>query len=398
MTKEQRDRLATIRSRISTVRDERAKAKQMVAAAEQLKDADAVGLAQAKLDAADGDLQYLMGLENAALSHAAGVVGQFGAPLRGNLESQGVLREIAGSSADLRGNVSLGPIVTMDETLALFGRAIQAAPVNLPTNTGRGPVFEGITPTPTAPTSLLDLFVSRPFDTRTLDYLRRTGNVTNAGAVVEGALKPEAAIAYTAETAEAETFASWTKFARQQADDVEGLLADLQLALSTGVLRALEGVLVNGSVPFGITGIKTLSGVAAPDLTGATNLADAAARLLRDLRSTGVDPNFIAVSPTVYTNEITRKTADGEYLGTIVNGRLWDVPVVQSIALDANDVIAGDSRLAGFVAIRQPVQAFVATDSDDLVRNMLTCLVELRGTPVLTTPGALAVGNIPAAA
>lgn len=103
------------------------------------------------------------------------------------------------------------------------------------------------------------------------------------------------------------------------------------------------------------------------------------------------------MSPTVYTNEVTRKTSTGEYVATIVNGRLWDVPVVQSIALDANDVVAGDSRLAGFIAIRQPVQAFVATDQDDLVRNMLTCLVELRGTPVLTTPGALAVGNIPVA-
>jgi len=180
-----------------------------------------------------------MGIENAALSHTAGVVGQFGAPLRNNHDAQGILREIAGSSADLRGNVSVGPIMSIDDTLALFGQAIQAVPVNLPSNSGRGPAFDGIVPTPQAPTTLLDLFASRPFESRTLDYLRRTGSVTNASAVFEGALKPEAAIAYTPETAEAETFASWTKFARQAADDVEGLLADLQLALTTGVLRAL---------------------------------------------------------------------------------------------------------------------------------------------------------------
>ena len=36
----------------------------------------------------------------------------------------------------------------------------------------------------------------------------------------------------------------------------------------------------------------------------------------------------------------------------------------------------------------------VATDQDDLVRNRLTCLVELRAVPVIKVPGALAVGTI----
>ncbi len=398
MTKEQQARLSAIRERVGKARERRAKARQAVALAEKMNDAEALGIAQAELDKIEADLEHATALENLVLSQMTGSVGsRFGAPLRSNLDAQHVLQEIAGSSADLRGNVSLGPIMDMDATLGLFGAAIEAAPVSLPDNTGRGPAFAGITPTPTPATTLLDLFAARPFDGRTLDFLRRTGNVTNAAAVQEGAVKPEAALAYTPETAEAETFATWTKFPRQQADDVEGLLADMQLALRTGVLRALEGALVNGNVPFDIDGIKSVSGVTAPDLTGVTNLADAAAILLRDLRMTGIEPNFIAVHPSVYTTEITRKNADGEYIGAIVNGRLWDVPVVQSIALDANDVIAGDSDTAGYVGVRQPVQAFVATDQDDLIRNMLTCLVELRATPVITVPGALAVANIPAA-
>jgi hypothetical protein len=77
--------------------------------------------------------------------------------------------------------------------------------------------------------------------------------------------------------------------------------------------------------------------------------------------------------------------------------RCRDVPVVQSIALDNDDIVAGDSRIAGFIAVRQPVHALVGTDQDDLVRNMLTCLVELRATPVIPVPAALAVANLPAA-
>ena len=94
---------------------------------------------------------------------------------------------------------------------------------------------------------------------------------------------------------------------------------------------------------------------------------------------------------------MVRKTSDGEYIGAIADGRLWDVPVVQSIALDNDDSVAGARRIAGFIAVRQPVHALVGTDQDDLVRNMLTCLVELRATPVITTPAALAVATLPAA-
>jgi hypothetical protein len=394
---ELKDRLARLDERRDQARDRKATARQAMDAARAANDAEGLRIAQEQFGAAHDEDQQVMALKLLALQQSAGAGERFGQPLANNLEALGVLRSIAGSSAAISNNINLGPILSMEATLGLFGGSINAAPVNLPDNTGRGPAFEGIVPTPTRPNTILDLFASRPFEQRTLDFLRRTGNVSNAAAVVEGAVKPEAAISYTPETAQAEVFASWCKFPRAQADDVSGLLADLQLALRTGVLTALEGALLNGNVAFDITGIKNATGVAAPVLTGVTNLADAAAILLRDLRISGVDPNFIAVSPTVYTAEMVRKTGDGEYIGAIADGRLWDVPVVQSIALDNDDIVAGDSRIAGFIAVRQPVHALVGTDQDDLVRNMLTCLVELRATPVITTPAALAVANLPAA-
>ena len=58
------------------------------------------------------------------------------------------------------------------------------------------------------------------------------------------------------------------------------------------------------------------------------------------------------------------------------------MPIVRANGVGANKIVAGDSVLAGYLGIRQPVSAFVATDQDDLVRNMLTCLVELRAVPV----------------
>lgn len=99
MTKQQKERLAQVRERISTIRDERAKARQAVAAAEHLRDTDAVGLAQAKLDGAESDLEYLTALENAALMGASHASDRFGGTLVNNLDAQRALAEIASSSA-----------------------------------------------------------------------------------------------------------------------------------------------------------------------------------------------------------------------------------------------------------------------------------------------------------
>ncbi len=147
MTKEQRDRLAAIRERISTVRGERARARQTVSAAEQLKDTEAVGLAQAKLDATEADLAHLMGLENAALSHAVhGAMDRFGGTLANNLDAQRALAEIASSSAPLRGNVAIGGFMSVDGVLGLTGGALRATPVDVPDRGGRAG-FLGIAPT-----------------------------------------------------------------------------------------------------------------------------------------------------------------------------------------------------------------------------------------------------------
>ena len=98
-------------------------------------------------------------LENAALLHMSGAPEAFGAPLVDNLEAQQALREIAGSSAPICTNISLGPLLSMDDTLKLTGRALAGpmAVVDVPDGP-RGGAHLGVQPTPVAPMTLLDLF------------------------------------------------------------------------------------------------------------------------------------------------------------------------------------------------------------------------------------------------
>jgi hypothetical protein len=395
MTKTQLgERLDALKARKAAARDQMANARAAKKDGERFADKDMTAEAEGQYAAARHELEIAQGLENLVLRQIAGDRPDFGSALIHNLDAQHTLQEIAGTSAPIRNNVMVGPVMDLDSTLGLFGGGLYAAPVTIPDGTSaRSSGFEGIQAPPTPALKLLDLWPSKPLDNRTTDYLRRNGSIGPVDPTAEGAIKPEQAISYTPATAGAETFADWVKAPRQAIDDIEELLPDLQVALRHGVLGGVEKALVRGVPAFDIDGLTNVTGTLAPDVTGATLLADKVAIVLRDLRASGVEPTFVAVSPTDYTTEVMAKaTGSGEYLRTIVNGRfVFDpVPLVQSTALAPGEIIAGDSVLAGYVGIRQPPVLLVGTESDDLIRNMVTALVEMRATPVLKVPAAIA--------
>lgn len=396
-----RERLEAIRERTRRARDQRAAAIKAQHAAREAGDQQAFQTATAAHNEAQTELELAQALENKTLQQLAGARPDFGAALASNVEALSALQEIANTTAQM-GTRVIAPIMDMEGALALFGRALSgpfAAPVNLPDFTGRRGDFDGIAATPTPGLTLLDFWPSKPLENKTTDYLRRNGVPAAVDPTAEGAVKPEVPTTYSSEQAQAETFAGWVKVQRQQVDDVDELMPDLQAVIRYAVLRGVENVLINGNAVFDMDGIQSVSGVLAPVLTGLTNLGDAAAAVFRDLRSSGVEPTFIAVSPAAYTAEQTRKASgSGEYIGLIRDGRIWDVPIVQSNGLTGNELVAGDAEQAGYIGVRQPPTLSVSdSDQDDFLRNRLTARVEGRFVPVIKVPSALAVGTFPAA-
>ena len=393
-----RERLNAIKARLREARGKAATARQAVADAREANDPELVATAETALDEIMAQVQYLTSLENAALGQMVDGSRDFGLTLANNFEALQRLGEIAATEAQVIHPVGLGPILSMEETVGLFGRSLRAAPVDFGgSDVGRGLAFDAIVTPAQAPTSILDLWPARPVEVRTIDFLQRSGaGVPSGGPVAELAMKPEADLSYDPAEAKPETFAGWVKVARQHVDDVDELLDDIRVALRDGVLRNVERALVNGNVTFAMEGIKSVSGTIRTDLTGVDNLADGAALVLRDLGTLGVGSNFIAVNPVTYTAEVLRKNGNGDYLNVIDDqGRLHRVPLVQSVALADGEIVAGNSSEAGYMAIRQPVTALLSqSDQDDFVKNRLTVLVELRATPVIKAPDRLATATI----
>ena len=144
------------------------------------------------------------------------------------------------------------------------------------------------------------------------------------------------------------TVASWIKLNRQDVDDLDGLTADVQQALSYGVRHEVERLLVAA-----ITGA---TGVGAPDLSGADNAIDAAVIAVSELRAAGVAPNFVAMHPLDVADLAQLKDASsGTYLfGSPLapGGALSGVTPVQSVALTQGAVLAGDSLIGAKLGIR----------------------------------------------
>lgn len=385
-----RERLDALRERKGQARERVNTAREAVIAAQNAQDRQAEGVASSELAAAWDEMKVAEGLELSLLNQMSGVSREMGQALANNLDAQRVLQEIAASTAPLRSNVHVGDLMPIDEVVELTGRAIHAAPIDAP-NTGGGTAFLGIAPPPQPPTSLLDFFASVPFQTRTADLMRRSG-VADAAVQIGGAIKAEASLIYTAASLRALTVAAWVKANRQDLDDISALLPDIREALRYGVLKKVEDLLLRGA-PADADGAEVpglLDAPLIPTVT-ATNLSDRVGQMKAQLLANGVVPNFAAANPATIEVEEARTGSDGHYVHTIDDqGRIRRLPLVESVALPAGEIVVGDSRVAARLGVRQGISLIAGQESDDLVRNRVTVLVEGRWTPLVAVPTAVA--------
>ncbi|WP_205697483.1 phage major capsid protein [Conexibacter sp. SYSU D00693] len=399
-TKDQTAHLTRIKERKTALYAKRATARKTLDMCEQDKDAEGVTAAQTELDNIQAELDYVRELELTTLRQLSqgSAIDRLGESLRNNLDAQRALTEIAASSAPLRSNITIGTFMGIDQVAELTGRSLMAAPVSVP-DSGGASGFLGIAPTPVVPTTLLDLFQSVPFTTRTADLLRRSG-VAAAAIAPHGSVKQEAALTYEADSLRAVTVASWIKANRQDLDDVEALSADISQALQYGVLAAVERLLLDGA-PADADGPAVpgiLDNPFEPTVT-ATTLDGVVGQMKAQLIPTGVVPNFAAANAVTIEEEEARVGSDGHPIGAITpDGRIRRLPLVSTEALDDGQVLVGDSRVGARLGVRQGIGLVAGQESDDLTRNRVTVLVEGRWTPLVQVPTAFAVHDLTPAA
>lgn len=391
--RQQKQRLDGAKDRARRSRERRKQAQDAFREAQQAKDQEALKLAAAELAEADGEHEMATELERRALSAIVGSIDQ--SPTWGaNLEAQDTLRRIASSDAPLSNYVQVGEFRTANEMAELTGRALAssvwaAGSVTLPDlETDLPGARLGQVQTISPQQTLLDFFGSYVMSDRTVSYVARNGAaVPSASVQVPGAVKQAADVAYSAETAEAETVASWVKSTRQDLDDFGGLQNDLGNALSYGVRHKVEQMLVDA-----ITGA---SGVGAPTFTGFTpsNAVDRVAIAVAEQKVLGAQVNFAAFHPLDWVRagiERGTNSAGGYLLGDPFGpgGPLAGVTPVQAVAIPAGHALVGDSLIGAKLGIRSGLQVSVGEESDDRIRNLLTILVECRIAPIVLVPMA----------
>jgi Phage capsid family len=256
-----------------------------------------------------------------------------------------------------------------------------------------------LVPHPAIPTNVIPLISIETVTTGNVRYFQATIPIGGAPDwVAEAALKPEVQPRWAPVDAPMETLAEWTAVTLQALDDLPQLRAVLDNDLARALAVKLDWSLLNGTgTTPQIRGILNFAGVQTVAFVATTNAADMIAKGIQAVQATGYgSPNAIVMNPAdwwaVRTSKIgTPPSAFYSWGMPTDTGipSIWGVPVVQDANLAAGTALVGDFSYATFFQ-RLGVTFIVGLKNDDLLKNMITIVCELRGALALRRPQAFA--------
>jgi HK97 family phage major capsid protein len=414
-------RLQEIRDRTAAARGARTKAKSLMDAAKQGDDVQAQAIAQNALDSAAYDVEVSENLENVLLSQMSGVGGYGSSGGYGQesfLDDPGTVTmlERLASTGQPAGRVELGTLGSAEDMCQTLSDgawgpgakrfATDSSGGVVPDNVvgRRGPFGEiGIISQPRRRLRLLDLVPSSPCVGNSVPYIIESGSFDTAAETSENTTKPEGDIGLTDGENPVRTIAHWLKAPRQILSDTPGLETLLRGRLTYSVLRRLEAQLVSGDgTGQNLQGIMNTTGVASVAYAGATPLADLSLAGLVDILNSESEPDACVMNATTLAKLLTPKAStSGLYLnidspfGTgPANLSLWGVPVVVSTVMPANQVLFGAFQEGVRVWIREGCSVILGLDQDDLTKNRITLLGEMRAAVTVLVPSCFGIVNL----
>jgi HK97 family phage major capsid protein len=305
------------------------------------------------------------------------------------------LLQASGSKARF-GGIDIGQVATRDAMVA---------DITGTTSMRRGD-YGGVTPQLRRRLSVLDLIPTGTMDANTFPYTKESGSFGTAVEVAEGVAKPEAALTLTDDEAVAATIAHWLKIRKQALADVPALQAIIEGRLRYGVLRRLEGQVLNGDgVGANMRGILQTSGLGAVTFTAGALIADQILRgvttvFLADAEATGVvlhptDWQTALLAKSTYTAQAGVTGGSGQYYSggpfEVTPQQIWGIPLIPSAAIAQGTALVGDFAIGAQLLIRQGVQVLLSdNDGSDFTMNRSTILAEMRAALPVFRPPAFA--------
>lgn len=248
-----------------------------------------------------------------------------------------------------------------------------------------------------------DLLTPGRTGSSSIQYPKETGFTNSAATHTEtaGTTKPQSEIKFDIATASVTTIAHWVQATRQIMDDVPALQSYIDGRLRYGLAYAEELQLLNGDgTGTNLNGIYTQATASTANLaviTSPTKIDVLRVAMLQaalaELPATG-----IVLHPTDWMTIETTKDSAGNYIigdpASMLQPRLWSLPVVATQAMTVDKFLVGAFRLGAQIFDRMDARVELSTeDSDNFRKNLVTILAEERLALAVYRPEAFVKGD-----
>lgn len=244
---------------------------------------------------------------------------------------------------------------------------------------------------------LLQALPRIPVDSNSFEFPRLADEDREADyQATEGAVKGEMPADSTLITAPIQTIAHWIRASRQALGDVPQLQQQIESLLTYGVARRIERELVAGTgTGRNIEGIATAATAATVTATAA---ADRIGQAATALQVAGWDPNLVLMHPTDWFEMASERASDSQYVGqgwdTAPDGGVWGMQRILSTSLTAGTAIVLDRAQVAILDRQAATLIATAEGHENVSRNLVTMLAEVRLGLAIFSPAAIASVDI----
>ncbi|QUS40583.1 phage major capsid protein [Tardiphaga alba] len=259
----------------------------------------------------------------------------------------------------------------------------------------------GILPLPQRRMTVRDLLSQGQMDGNTLEYVKETGFVNNAGMVAEGTTKPSSDIKLDLVSTSAKVIAHWMKASRQVMSDIPQLQSIINNRLLYGLAYKEEGQLLNGDGTgqnlLGI--IPQATAYSAPIAIADLNMFDVLRLAMLQAALAEYPATGHVLHPIDWAGMETLKDTTGRYIIGNPQGAttptMWGLPVVATQAITVRKFLTGAFKLGAQVFDRWAARVEIATENeDDFIKNLITVLAEERLALAVYRPEAFIYGDL----
>lgn len=237
-------------------------------------------------------------------------------------------------------------------------------------------------------------------------YLRESTFEIMADIAPENTDKKESNFTFGVTTLNVGTIAHWIRTSKQVLSDMPLLANYLETRMAYGVRYKLEYYVVNGHTP-AQGQQKIFSGLLEADNyeeivpEDAVTAIDYLNKAKYQAAASYILPDCVILNPEDWGKIERIKGEDGHYVfgspGAVLQPVIWGLPVIFAASMPKGKFWVGNIKLGFDGQIREDVSITVSTeDGNNVTKNLVTILAEMRASGAVVLPEACVAGNLPA--